>query len=60
MTVLGVGRTLRWYVRQLTGESKWDDYVEECATFGEEPMSRREFERLRDHEREHLPGGRCC
>jgi uncharacterized short protein YbdD (DUF466 family) len=60
MTVLEVGRTLRWYVRQLTGEAKWDDYVEECATFCEEPMSRREFERLRDHEREHLSGGRCC
>ena len=55
-----LARTLRWYVRQLTGEAKWDEYVAECAAFGEPPMSRREFERRRDHDREHLPSGRCC
>ena len=60
MTVLEVGRTLRWYVRQLTGEAKWDEYAEECARRGVDPMSRREFERHRDHEREHAPGARCC
>ena len=58
--VLEVARTLRWYVRQLTGEGKWDEYVAECEAFGELPMSRREFERRRDHEREHAPGARCC
>ena len=58
--VLNVARTLRWYVRQLTGESKWDEYVAECSAFGAPPMSRREFERQRDHEREHEPHGRCC
>ena len=58
--ILEVARKLRWYVRELTGEAKWDDYVAECAAFGEQPMPRREFERLRDHEREHQPGGRCC
>jgi uncharacterized short protein YbdD (DUF466 family) len=59
--VLEVARKLRWYVREFTGEARWDDYVAECADFGEQPMSRREFERLRDDEREHLPGdGRCC
>lgn len=58
--VLEVARTLRWYVRQLTGEGKWDEYVAECEAFGEPPMSRREFERRRDHEREHAPGARCC
>jgi uncharacterized short protein YbdD (DUF466 family) len=59
-TVLEVARTLRWYVRQLTGEGKWDEYVAECESLGEPPMSRREFERRRDHEREHAPGARCC
>lgn len=59
-TVTRLGRTLRWYVRQLTGEAKWDEYVAECAAFGERPMSRREFERRRDHERDHAPGARCC
>ncbi|WP_107772759.1 CstA-like transporter-associated (seleno)protein [Nocardioides sediminis] len=51
---------LRWYVRQLTGEGKWDEYVATCAATGERPVSRREFERRRDHEREHAPGARCC
>ena len=56
-----VARTLRWYVRELTGESRWDEYVAECMAIGEEPMPRRAFERLRDDEREHSPGdGRCC
>lgn len=58
--VLKIARTLRWYVRQLTGEARWDEYAAECAELGEEPMSRREFERRRDHEREHSPGARCC
>ena len=35
---LEVVRTLRWYVRQLTGESKWDEYVAECTAFGEPPI----------------------
>ena len=59
-TLQDVARGVRWYVRQLTGEAKWDDYLEECAAFGEPAMSRRDFERRRDHDREHAPGGRCC
>ncbi|GAA5134899.1 hypothetical protein GCM10023339_72180 [Alloalcanivorax gelatiniphagus] len=59
-SVLEAARKLRWYVRELTGEAKWDGYVAECAAFDEQPMSRREFERLRDKARENLPGGRCC
>lgn len=59
--VLEIARTLRRRVRELTGEAKWDDYLAECAAVGEPPMSRRDFERRRDDEREHLPGsGRCC
>jgi uncharacterized short protein YbdD (DUF466 family) len=59
-TVLRVARRLRWYVRELTGEARWDDYLAECREFGDQPMSRREFERRRDHEREHQAVGRCC
>ena len=59
-TLVRLARALRWYVRQLTGEAKWDDYVTECAELGEQPMTRREFERERDHQREHAPGARCC
>lgn len=53
-------RTLRWYVRQFTGEAKWDEYVAECATTGAQPVPRREFEHRRDHQREHSPRARCC
>jgi uncharacterized short protein YbdD (DUF466 family) len=58
--VMELARSVRWYVRELTGEAKWDDYIAECEAFGDQPMSRREFERRRDHEREHQAGGRCC
>ena len=58
--VMRFARMLRWYVRQFTGEANWDEYVAECAAVGERPMTRREFERRRDHQREHAPGARCC
>ena len=45
---LRAGRGLRWYVRQATGEAKWDEYVESCRARGKEPVSRREFERARE------------
>jgi len=51
---------LRWYLREFTGESRWDDYLARCARDGSEPMSRRDFERERDHQREHAARGRCC
>jgi hypothetical protein len=54
------GRGLRWYLRQVTGESKWDEYVERCARVGVVPVSRRDFERYRAQHREEHPQGRCC
>ena len=51
---------VRWYVRQATGESKWDDYVERCRVQGVPPMDRREFERHRAEHREQDPRSRCC
>ncbi len=51
---------VRWYVKQLSGESKWDEYLARCAREGTEPMSRRDFERHRDHQRENTTQGRCC
>ena len=53
-------RGLRWYVRQVTGEAKWDEYVDSCRRAGTEPISRREFERHRDHHREVSARSRCC
>ncbi|GAA3674206.1 hypothetical protein GCM10022237_37200 [Nocardioides ginsengisoli] len=53
-------RGLRWYVRELTGEARWDEYVDRCAREGVVPMSRRAFERHRADLREHDPQSRCC
>jgi uncharacterized short protein YbdD (DUF466 family) len=58
--VLRAGRSLRWYVRQATGEAKWDEYVASCRAQGDEPISRREFERHRSDHREAHPQSRCC
>ena len=54
--VRGLGR----YLRQVSGEAKWDEYVERCCAEGSRPMSRREFERHRADAREHDPRSRCC
>ncbi|HEY1135636.1 MAG TPA: CstA-like transporter-associated (seleno)protein [Nocardioides sp.] len=51
---------VRWYLRAFSGESRWDAYVAACAADGTSPISRREFERHRDHLREHTAQGRCC
>ena len=51
---------LRWYLRAISGESRWDDYLERCRRQGDEPMSRRAFERHRDEHRERAAQGRCC
>jgi len=59
-TVLRTGRAVRWYVRQATGEAKWDEYVDRCRTQGVDPMSRRAFERHRSDHRESDPQSRCC
>jgi hypothetical protein len=58
--LLRAGRGLRWYVRQATGEAKWDEYLALCREHGAEPMSRRQFERLRADHRETHPESRCC
>ena len=57
------GRTwhgVRWYLREWSGEARWDDYLRRCAEHGHQPMSRREFERRRADERERHPVSRCC
>jgi uncharacterized short protein YbdD (DUF466 family) len=51
---------VRWYLRQVTGEAKWDEYVAACRADGTVPMSRREFERHRDHHREASARTSCC
>jgi uncharacterized short protein YbdD (DUF466 family) len=62
MTVRDVLRGVKWYVREVSGESAYDRYVEHVRS--EHPdavvMSRRDFERLRQDERDRNPRARCC
>lgn len=51
---------LRWYLDQVTGESRWRDYLARCERDGVEPMTRRAYERHRTDLREHNPQSRCC
>lgn len=53
-------RGLRWYLRQVSGEAKWDEYVARCHAEGTEPMSRRAYERHRDAHREVSARTSCC
>lgn len=58
--VLRAGRGVWWFVRQSTGEAKWDEYLSLCREQGSQPMTRREFERRRSDHREAHPQSRCC
>ena len=59
-TLFRAQRGVLWYLKQATGEAKWDEYVERCAREGTEPMSRRECERHRADHKEANPQSRCC
>ena len=54
------GRGIRWYLREATGEAKWDEYLERSRSQGVEPISRRDFERHRAEHKENNPQSRCC
>ena len=58
--LLRAGRGIHWYVKQLTGEAKWDEYLDRYRRQGAEPMSRRDFERHRAEHQENNPQARCC
>lgn len=58
--VLQAGRGIRWYLRQATGEAKWDEYRDRCRGEDAPPMSRRDFERHRAEQKENNPQSRCC
>ena len=51
---------VRWYLREFTGEARWDRYLEHCAAHGHEPMTRREYERRRSDALEANPVTSCC
>ena len=58
--VVRAGRGVRWYLREWSGEARWDDYLRDCAEHGHAPISRREFERRRAAALERTPVNRCC
>ena len=55
-------RWLGWYLREVSGESAYDRYVEHANAEhpDREVMSRREFERQRMDDRDARPQSRCC
>jgi uncharacterized short protein YbdD (DUF466 family) len=55
-----MGRGVRWYLRECSGEARWDRYLEDCARHGHPAMSRREYERARSDAKERTPNSRCC
>jgi uncharacterized short protein YbdD (DUF466 family) len=61
-TAVRLWRGVRWYLRELTGESQYDRYLERHARehAGAPPLSRREFERRRIADRDAKLGSRCC
>ena len=59
-TLLKAGRGIRWYLKQATGEARWEEYLDRCRREGAAPMSRRDFERQRSEHKENNPQSRCC
>jgi uncharacterized short protein YbdD (DUF466 family) len=53
---------VRWYLREVSGESGYDRYVEHMRRDhpGQPVMARRDFERRRQDAREANPRARCC
>ena len=62
MTAKQVFGGVRWYLREVSGETAYDRYVEHRRREhpGEPVMSRRDFERRRQDAREARPQARCC
>jgi uncharacterized short protein YbdD (DUF466 family) len=53
---------VRWYLREVAGETKYDRYVEHMRRdhAGQPVLTRREFERARQDDRDARPQARCC
>lgn len=50
----------RFYLRTVSGDHRYDTYVERCGETGTPALSRRDFERQRSAHRDTHPEGRCC
>jgi uncharacterized short protein YbdD (DUF466 family) len=62
MTLREMARGVRWYLREVTGESAYERYVAHMrAEHAEQPvMSRRDFERQRQKLSDSRQRARCC
>ncbi|WP_067178138.1 YbdD/YjiX family protein [Microtetraspora niveoalba] len=61
MTPRSLLRFVRWYVREITGASEYERYLDRHRAHPHMPLlSRREYERLRTDRRNAAPGARCC
>jgi len=62
MKLLRALGALRWYLREVTGESAYDRYTERhrACPAGPPLLSRREFERMRLRQRDDRTAFRCC
>ena len=62
MTVKDMFTGVRWYLREVSGESGYDRYVAHVRReHPDEPvMSRRDYERWRQDDRDKNPRARCC
>ncbi|MGW0839753.1 YbdD/YjiX family protein [Streptomyces sp. NPDC002787] len=56
------GRAVRWYLRELMGETEYDRYCEyrRSRQPGAPVPTRRQYDALRTQHREQHPEGRCC
>ncbi len=59
-TLTRAWRGVVWYLRAVSGESRWDDYLADCVARGHQPLTRRRFERARSDAAETRPVNRCC
>ena len=62
MKVSEVVGGVRWYLREVSGETAYERYVEHLRRQHPDAMvmSRRDFERLRQNQRNDNPRARCC
>ena len=62
MTLREAASGVRWYLREVSGESAYDRYIAHAAEEhpGDPVLSRREFERRRQDDRSSRPQARCC
>jgi uncharacterized short protein YbdD (DUF466 family) len=62
MTLRRAVAGVRWYLREVAGETAYDRYVAHARReHPDQPvMSRRDFERARQDDRDANPRARCC